>query len=65
MVCITNFFDFKTNFKFIVMVITEVNDISFDEKKSLQIMKAAIATSKKALMDVASIVITSCWGVGF
>ena len=38
----------------------EVNDISFDEKKSLQVMKAAIATSRKALMDDGILLIL--WG---
>jgi hypothetical protein len=38
----------------------EVNDIFFDEKKSLQVMKAAIATSRKALMDDGILLIL--WG---
>jgi hypothetical protein len=39
---------------------TEINDISFDEKKSLQVMKAAIASSKNALMDDGILLIL--WG---
>ena len=42
------------------MNLTEENDISFDEKKSLQVMKAAIASSKKALMDDGILLIL--WG---
>ena len=42
------------------MELTEENDISIDEKKSLQVMKAAIATSKKALMDDGILLIL--WG---
>ncbi len=41
----------------------DLEDISFDEKKSLQVMKTAIATSKKALMQDGILLIL--WGAGF
>lgn len=40
----------------------DFNDISFDEKKSLQVMKAAIVSSKKALMNDGILLIL--WGAG-
>ena len=52
MVCITNLFNFTNKInKFITMEIANENEVSFDERKSLDVMKAAIATSKRALMN--------------
>jgi hypothetical protein len=38
----------------------ELNDISFDERKSLQVMQSAVATSRKALMNDGILLII--WG---
>ncbi len=44
------------------MEIVNESDASFDEKKSLEIMKAAIATSKRALMNDGLLLLL--WGAG-
>ena len=44
------------------MDITNESDIYFDEKKSLDVMKAAIATSKRAMMSDGLLLIL--WGAG-